>query len=112
MAEEVYVAAYLALHDEKICERERSFREQLELRARKEFGKLADDGARASQVYRLYAHKTRKTASKTVAAQYLAELLISKNAKEEWTSEKWEEVLPDYLVDSIKHVTAGCNARL
>lgn len=109
LAEEIFVAAKLALADEKICAEEIE-KDVVDTAARKEFKALADDGTRASEVYRLYAHKTRKTASKTVAAQYLAELLISKDAKEEWTPEKWEEVLPVYLVEAIKHVSGGCNA--
>jgi putative ATP-dependent endonuclease of OLD family len=110
LAEEVYVAAYLAQRDARICVREKSLRDQLEVRARKEFGKLADDGALASEVYSLYAHKTRSTASKAIAAQYLAELLIVKGRGENWTTSNWEAVIPGYLVAAIHHVTRGNNA--
>ena len=60
LAEEIFVATKLALADEKICAEEIE-RNVVDTAARKEFQALADDGTRASEVYRLYAHKTRKS---------------------------------------------------
>lgn len=107
LAEEVYVAAKLALKDQKVCE-EAVSRTDVKEEARTEFADLLNevdtDDELASKIYALFAHKTRTKASKAVAAQYLAELLESKDTAE-WDAEKWEQVLPDYLVDAIKHVT-------
>ncbi len=103
LAEDVYVAAKLALADEKICEGVKT-KEEVERGARTEFAALPDDGERASKIYAEYAHKTRTKASKAIAAQYLAELLEAK-APVEWNEAKWEAVLPPYLGDAIKHVT-------
>jgi putative ATP-dependent endonuclease of OLD family len=103
LAEDVYVAAKLALADERICEGKVA-REVVEAEARKDFATLPGDTKRASEIYALYAHKTRKTASKAIAAQYLVDLLEAKD-KKAWDSGKWAATLPPYLVDAIKHVT-------
>lgn len=112
LAEEVYVAAKLALKDEKICE-ETMTRADVEVEARTEFAGLLSevemDDELASKIYALFAHKTRTKASKAIAAQYLAELLESKDTAE-WDAEKWKQVLPDYLVEAIKHVTPSVEA--
>jgi len=103
LAQDIYVAASLTLADEKICEGTK-IRGNVEAEARTQFADIADDEKRASKIYALFAHKTRTRASKAIAAQYLAELLEAK-AGQEWTPEKWDSVLPDYLVKAIKHVT-------
>ncbi len=102
LAEDICVAAKLALADEKICTGEKT-KENVETEARKAFAALPLDESRASEIYALFAHKTRTKASKTIAAQYLTELLEAKDP-DVWTVEKWETVLPDYLVEAITHV--------
>lgn len=104
LAEEVYVAARLALADEKICKDEET-KETVDADARKDFKKLPESNIeRASKVYALFAHKTRTKASKAIGAQYLVDLLEAKD-KEVWNAQKWGSVLPSYLVEAIKHVT-------
>ena len=103
LAEEIYVAARLAKADEEICDRTK-IREEVEREARDGFAAFPDDNARASNIYAQFAHKTRSTASKAIAAQYLAELLETKTPVV-WGVGKWETVLPSYLVEAIKHVT-------
>lgn len=102
LGEEVFVAAKLALADAKICEGKIT-RETVKIEARKDFVAFPDDGERASKIYAEYAHKTKAKASKAIAAQYLAELLEAK-IPDVWNLEKWETVLPSYLVEAIKHV--------
>lgn len=103
LAEDVFVAAKLALADEKICEGTK-LEVDVVKDARTEFAALPDDVERASKIYANFAHKTRSTASKAIAAQYLAELLEDRGSKG-WNAEKWEVELPAYLVEAIKHVT-------
>lgn len=103
LAEEIYVAATLALKDDKIC-RGMTTKEVVEAEARTALGEIPGDGKRASEIYALFAHKTRTKASKTIAAQYLAELLEAEKYKD-WKPSQWESALPDYIVDAIKHVT-------
>ena len=108
LAEEVYVAAKLAQADEKICDGVRR-REDVEREAREIYASIPDDAERASKVYAEFAHKTKITASKAIAAQYVAELLETK-IPVVWAPGKWEAVLPAYLVDAIKHVTPNADA--
>jgi putative ATP-dependent endonuclease of OLD family len=103
LAEEIYVAAKLALNDDKICE-ETITKDAVEAEVRTDFSLIPNDEKRASEIYSLFAHKTHAKASKAIAAQYLAELLEA-DKYNEWKPEQWEKVLPDYLVDAIKHVT-------
>ncbi len=103
LAEEVYVAAKLAQADEKICDGTK-IRDEVERVARDSFAALPKDQERPSKIYAEFAHKTKITASKAIAAQYLTELLEAKQG-EEWSKAKWETVLPSYLVEAIKHVT-------
>ena len=103
LAEEVFIAAKLAQADEAICN-ELKNRDEVKREAQESFMNIPDDDERASKIYAEFAHKTRATASKAIAAQYLAELLEAKVGNE-WNAEKWETVLPSYLVDAIKHVT-------
>lgn len=103
LAEEVYVAAKLAQADEKICDKTKT-REGVEHEARASFKDLPKDRKRPSEIYAQFAHKTKTTASKAIAAQYLSELLETKTPMV-WGTGKWEDVLPSYLVEAIKHVT-------
>jgi len=108
LAEVVYVAAKLAQADEKICGGTKS-RDEAEREARAGFADIPEDDERASKIYAEFAHKTKTTASKAIAAQYLAELLETKTPVV-WGAGKWEAVLPSYLVDAIKHVTPNADA--
>lgn len=110
LKEDIYIAAKLALADEKICDGKNT-KEEVVAQASTDFQTLAGENSDlatlASRVYALFAHSSRATASKTIAAQYLAERL---EAKGEMSLKKWEKVLPLYLVNAIKHVTPEGNA--
>ena len=56
----------------------------------------------ASEVYALFA---RDNASKSIAAQYLSELLVKKHEEGHLTTDQLKSRLPSYLVAAIEYVT-------
>lgn len=110
LAEDIYISARLAKADDAICS-EKKIKEEVIKSAEKDFLDLPadedDPALRASHIYSLLA---KGNASKVVTAQYLAERLVSKyEIPDRDDLEKinlWEKILPDYLVDAIKHVTS------
>jgi putative ATP-dependent endonuclease of OLD family len=116
LAEDVFVAARLAANDEAIHEDKRTIAD-VEATALSEFASMksnvqAKDGCTvqevlASQVYAMFADGT---ASKAIAAQYLAERLRAANKVGKLTSEELRNRLPTYLTAAIDYVT-GVAAR-
>ena len=116
LAEDVFVAARLAANDEAIHEDKRTIAD-VEATALSEFASIksnvqAKDGCTvqevlASQVYAMFADGT---ASKAIAAQYLAERLRAANKVGKLTSKELRNRLPTYLTAAIDYVT-GVAAR-
>ena len=105
LAEEVYVAASLAMNDDPLNE-QRKQRADVEKVARLEFKEMeeaaGDDRlALCARVYRLF-HSGG--ASKAIAAQYLAEALTEAEEAEGFDRAEFAANLPRYIVDSIAHV--------
>lgn len=107
LAEDVWIAAHLARNDYQICARTRD-KDAVETEARKLFAELVAEGPQqdelASRVYALFA--TGATASKAIAAQYLAERLDNRIGRGELAAEALKARLPAYLVAAIEYVTA------
>jgi putative ATP-dependent endonuclease of OLD family len=115
LAEEVYVAASLALNDDPINE-EREQVSDVERAARASFGEIqakttGGNSALCAKVYRLF-HSGG--ASKAIAAQYLAEALlrIIEQDVSGTASAKVAAKLPRYIVEAIEHVRAPPEALL
>lgn len=105
-AEEVYVAASLALNDDPLNE-EKKRRSEVEREARAAFNAIktgfGDDLAQlGSQVYQLF-HSSG--ASKSIAAQYLAESLAKTGSTDGFDKAEFANKLPSYIVDAIAYVT-------
>jgi len=105
LAEDVWVAAHLAKSDGLINAGKRN-REAVKRAAERSFAKLLEQDPGkdelASRVYALFA--AGKTASKAVAAQYLAERLERRVRSGELGAEELAARLPRYLVQAIGHV--------
>lgn len=118
LAEEVYIAAQLAIWDEGDNYSGKTANEKFEMAQTKytalkeEAEKLAADKGwdknevLASKVYAMYV--TGSEASKSIAAQYLCEIILEKITREENYDLKTK--LPSYLVDAIHYVTSNLNA--
>jgi putative ATP-dependent endonuclease of the OLD family len=124
LAKYVYVAARLAKKDEALAKKEGNL-DQEKLTQEKDtaiidFKNLAqtakDEAAngsdtniaqaelRATKVYEQFVNGTK--ASKTISAQYLANILENK----QHTPEEWRKLLPPYLINAIDYVTETTDA--
>ena len=99
LAEEVYIAACLANNEEPLNEN-RKIRDDVIQEARAKFAELSSEHPEVEErcvwIYRMF---TSRSASKAVAAQYLADLLNANSIG--------RERLPAYLVDAIEYVTVA-----
>lgn len=107
LAEQVYVAASLARNDDPL-NKELKKRGDVIADAKTEFVTLksesgSDDAALCSRIYRLFHSRG---ASKAVAAQHLAELLVEDFDKGELDAATLRTKLPTYLLQAIQQVTA------
>ncbi|MBT8226139.1 MAG: AAA family ATPase [Dactylosporangium sp.] len=104
LAKEVYVAASLAAKDDHLTGVTKLMsREEVEAAALAEFEQMQTAAGRDNEVLctNIYSLFASRTASKAVAAQYLAELLEKRNAKELRTA------LPAYVVEAIEYATGS-----
>ena len=128
LAEDVYVAASLAEKDEKLTRQfgvdvseqpslldENSF-EKIEAAALKSFADLTNAASASASTScateeiiaaHVYAKFASGSASKAIAAQYLAERLMRKHLSGELTAQSLRARLPTYLVEAIDYVTSG-----
>jgi putative ATP-dependent endonuclease of OLD family len=106
LAEDVWIAAHLALADEQI-NAQKTKRNTVETDAATAFATLNTNGTSqeelASHVYALFT--TGSQASKAITAQYLAERLEKRVKDGTLTAQRLRENLPPYLVAAIEHVT-------
>ena len=116
LAEHVYVAAHLAKNDEALDDA--TLRTETAT-AKSDFKKLQDEASKAVdegnaegcsheevRAAKVYSRFTKgKKASKTIAAQYLAERLVTDNKAGKLTAEGLRAKLPQYLVQAIGYVT-------
>ncbi len=105
--EQVFIAASLAGKDDQLNRGKKKY-EDVVATAKKEFNELKiehkdDDPALCSCIYRIF-HSGK--ASKTIAAQYLSQVLLDDYEKGVLDASKLLNTLPDYIVNAIKHVTA------
>lgn len=120
--EDVYVAAHLAKKDEALAKKGKQLCEErlsAEIAAAQKAFKTLEQETKeaikdgdagdcpynevlAAKVYALFTKETK--ASKTIAAQYLAEGLLKKKDKGELNSEDLRSKLPSYLVTAIDYV--------
>jgi putative ATP-dependent endonuclease of OLD family len=117
LAEEVYIAAQLAIWDEGDNYSENTAKEKFEKAQTKyaalkeEADKLAADKGwdtnevLASKVYAMYV--TGSKASKSIAAQYLCEIILDKTKRDKTYDLRAK--LPSYVVDAIDYVTSSLN---
>lgn len=102
---EVWAAATLALHDEAIQDGTRARADVLQA-AHDEYAALVvSHPSRPERAIHVYARFASDGASKTVGAQYLAELLQMESDKGKLNAESLRHSLPPYLVSAIAHVT-------
>jgi putative ATP-dependent endonuclease of OLD family len=106
LAEEVYVAARLAKDDEAIMIGKKTSTD-IVVSAKTEFSLLEAENknnpeALCSHIYKLFHSKS---ASKAIAAQYLANALATEGEKKEFDSVDFAKRLPRYLVAAIVHAT-------
>lgn len=67
---------------------------------------MSDDESAA----RIYAPLAKGSVSKSVTAQYLAQILMRTGKNHIRTPEEWKDVLPNYIVDAIEYVTVDPSA--
>ena len=104
LAEEVYTAASLAKNDDPLNE-EKKQQEAVETAAATSFSELDSDSENneklCSRIYRMFR---KEGASKTIAAQYLAERLVKKAEDGDLDAETLKGKLPRYIVAAIGYV--------
>lgn len=105
LAEEVYVAASLASNDDPVNEA-RKQRAEVEEAARTAFRELEviANGNRAVLSTLIYQLFYSGSASKAIAAQYLAEALAKEGKIAEFNKDAFTAKLPRYIVNAIAHV--------
>jgi putative ATP-dependent endonuclease of the OLD family len=117
LAEEVYIAAQLAIWDEGDNYSDNTAKEKFE-KAQTKYDALKEDADKlaadkgwdknevlASKVYAMYV--TGSKASKSIAAQYLCEIILD-NTKRDKTYDLRAR-LPSYVVSAIDYVTSNLN---
>ena len=128
LAEDVYVAASLAEKDEKLTRQfgvdvseqpsllDENSVEKIEAAALKSFADLTNAASASASTScateeiiaaHVYAKFASGSASKAIAAQYLAERLMRKHLSGELTAQSLRARLPTYLVEAIDYVTSG-----
>ncbi|MBO7923670.1 AAA family ATPase [Alteromonas sp. K632G] len=117
LAEEVYIAAQLAIWDEGENHSGKTAKEKFDMAQTKyavlkeEADKLAADKdwekkeVLASKVYAMYV--TGSKASKSIAAQYLCEIILDKTKRDK--DYDLRASLPSYVVEAIDYVTSNLN---
>ena len=107
LAEQVHVAAWLARNDDPLNE-ERKKRNDIIADANAEFATLKSEAAgdNAALCSRIYRHFHSGGASKAVAAQHFAELLVEDFDKGKLNAATLRRKLPTYLLQAIQQVTA------
>lgn len=108
LAEDVWIAATLARHDDKINEPEKVeniFRVARAAKAEFKDKQAACDNAEelASYVYSLFTNSPK--ASKPIAAQYLSEILEWKVARGVYDGAALVGLLPPYVTAALRHAT-------
>ena len=111
LAEEVYIAASLALSDDLFnqAKKQRADVEEAARTAFKEIDETAN-GDRAVLCTKVYELFYSRGASKTIAAQYLAEALAKIGEAPEFDKAAFADKLPRYIVDAIGHVKSPTSA--
>jgi putative ATP-dependent endonuclease of OLD family len=105
LAEEIYVAASLAINDDPVNE-EKKKQADVEAAARTAFKEMetAAKGDRSTLCTQVYQHFHSGGASKAIAAQYLAEALTKAGEAAAFDKATFTARLPRYIVDAIAHV--------
>ncbi len=105
-AKDVYSAACLAANDDPLNEGKKN-REEVLSNAVKEYEILERDkgGAIEELCTHVYEMFHSKRASKAIAAQYFAALLLRSAKKPDFTAASFKAKLPQYLVKAIEHVS-------
>ncbi len=113
LAKDVFVAASLAKTDDAINSGRRPKNDVI-MAAIADFTSLekssvalGDCTAKEVLASKIYAKFAKGEASKSIAAQYLAERMIEKNKNGELSPGQLREWLPKYLVDAIEYVTGS-----
>jgi len=107
LGEEVWIAAHLAAKDEKIHTGTTSV-ETESILACASYSELATKGlSREELASHVYAKITSNGVSKSIAAQYLAEILEKRFQKNELNAQTLRSKLPLYLVQAIAYVTSS-----
>jgi putative ATP-dependent endonuclease of OLD family len=111
LAEEVHVATSLAINDDAIST-EKKKRTDVETAARTDFREMqtAANGDLSALCTQIYQPFHSGGASKTVAAQYLAELLTKAGEATTFDKAAFKTKLPRYIVDAIAHVRRPASA--
>jgi putative ATP-dependent endonuclease of OLD family len=110
LAEEVYVAAALAMNDDPI-NAEKKRQADVDTASRLAFKEMemeanGDRTVLCTQVYQLFHSRV---ASKAVAAQYLAEILSKEGDSPGFDKASFASKLPSYIVGAIKHVNRSAS---
>jgi putative ATP-dependent endonuclease of the OLD family len=105
LAEEVHIAAFLAINDDPINEEKRQ-RTEVEAAARTAFKEMeeAAKGDRSVLCTHVYQPFHARSASKTIAAQYLADALTKVGEAAAFDKAAFVAKLPHYIVEAIAHV--------
>ncbi len=105
LAEEVYVAASLAMNDDPLNE-EKKLRADVEAAARTAFKEMqsAAEGDRAALCTQVYQLFHSGGASKAIGAQYLAEMISKAGEATGFDEAAFATNLPRYIVEAIAHV--------
>ena len=105
LGEDVWIAAHLAVNDEKIHSGKVSVDTE-SASARVTFAELTNKGfSKEELASHIYAQLVNEGVSKAITAQYLAEILKDRFRNGELTDQTLRGMLPSYLLKAIAYVT-------
>jgi putative ATP-dependent endonuclease of OLD family len=112
LAEDVYICAYLAEYDDKVCElKTNKEREAIIDCATTEYAGIFDEyDTNEKRCSAIYAEFVNGQASKAIAAQYFVQRIDEKINNGELTPEILRSKLPAYILEAIDYVTASGKA--
>lgn len=110
LAEEVHLAACLAMGEDKIMEGP-GLRTKIEADAKTAFAELQKEanGDRTALCVRICKLFHSRGASKAIAAQYLAEMLDAAGRSSDFDRAVFASTLPRYIQDAIAHVRSSAH---
>jgi putative ATP-dependent endonuclease of OLD family len=105
LKKEMFLAVQLAVADDVLIDGTITIRASLK-KALKDWKSLESQGlSDVDLACSIYGPLAKKSASKAITAQYMAQIIRSRQSKKSISVDEWRAALPHYIVGAIDHVT-------